>query len=97
VTSTRAEITEGTADAGTKRRFDHALHHILTNGALPNAVSGMVVDGRVLVLDGNHRIAALTAAQIITDAMLAAKGWKKPPATPTIWMGKHKDGEVPLT
>jgi hypothetical protein len=93
----RAEVNAGTADDVTKRRFKHALHHIFTNGTFPNPVSAMKVDGRLLVMDGNHRVAALTAAQILPDALLQEKGWQKAASEQSVWIGTHANGEVPLT
>jgi hypothetical protein len=74
VTTMRAEINAGTADDGTKRRFNEALFYILHNGTFPNPVSAMEVGGQVHVLDGNHRIAALTAAHLFPDATPRRKG-----------------------
>jgi len=96
-TRIRAEINLGTADDGTKRRFNHALHYILTNGTFPNPVSAMIVNGRLLAMDGNHRVAAITAAQILPDSLLKEKGWHKAASKQEIWVGTHANGEVPLT
>lgn len=97
VTTIRSEMKSGRGDDVTKRRFTHALHYILHNGRFPNPVSGMKVDGRLLVLDGNHRVAALSAALLFSEATLQEKGWQKVPAEQNIWIGTHKSGEVPLT
>jgi hypothetical protein len=92
VASMRAEIKLGTANEVTQRRFNHALHYILNNGTFPNPVSGMMVDTRLLILDGNHRIAAHSAARILPDATLKAKGWKTAAAEQSVWIGTHKSG-----
>jgi len=97
VTTMRSEMRLGVADDGTKRRFNEAMFYLLHNGVFPNPVSAMQVDGRVLMLDGNHRVAALSAAQLFPDETLQEKGWKKVPSMQTIWIGSHKDGEAPLT
>jgi hypothetical protein len=97
VTSMRAEVAAKKADAVTQRRFNHALHYILTNGAFPKPLVAMKDNGHLLVLDGNHRVAAFTAAQSIPDAMLKAKGWYKLSSEQNVWIGAHAKGEVPLT
>jgi hypothetical protein len=81
----------------TQRHFNHALFHILTEGKMPKALTDMNVNGRLLVLDGNHRVAAFTAAQQFSDATLQEKGWHKVASHQQVWIVKHKNGEVPLT
>jgi hypothetical protein len=97
VTDMRTEITAKAADAVTQRRFNHALHYILTNGTIPKQLIAMKVDGCLLVLDGNHRVAAFTAAQTLPDEMLQQKGWQKAAAEQDVWIGTHANGETPLT
>ena len=97
VTAMRAEINAQKADAVTQRRFNHALVHILTEGKIPKPLTGMKVNGRLLVLDGNHRVAAFTAAQGFPDATLQQKGWHKVVAQQDVWIGTHPKGEAPLT
>ena len=62
-----------------------------------NAVSAMKVNGRVLILDDNHRVAALGAALLLPEATLKAKGWRSVAAEQAIWVGTQKNGEAPLT
>jgi hypothetical protein len=97
VTSMRAEIAAQQADAVTQRRFNHALYYILTEGAFPKPLIGLKVNNRLLVLDGNHRVAAFTAAQLFPEATLQAKGWHKVAPEQEVWIGTHRGGEAPLT
>jgi hypothetical protein len=97
VTSMRAEITAKQANAATQGRFNHALYYILTQGTFPKPLIGMKVNDRLLVLDGNHRVAAFTAAQLFPDATLQEKGWHQVASQQDVWIGTHSNGEVPLT
>ena len=46
-------------------------------------------------IDGTHRMAVLSALQLIPKANFAAKKLAKPANEQDVWMGKHKDGELP--
>jgi hypothetical protein len=47
-------------------------------------------------IDGTHRMAVLSALQLIPEANFAAKKLAKPANEQNVWMGKHKDGELPI-
>jgi hypothetical protein len=46
-------------------------------------------------IDGTHRMAVLSALQLFPEANYAAKKLVKPADEQDVWMGKHKDGELP--
>jgi hypothetical protein len=46
-------------------------------------------------IDGTHRMAVLSALRLIPEANFAAKKLAKPANEQQVWMGKHKDGELP--
>jgi hypothetical protein len=46
-------------------------------------------------IDGTHRMAVLTALVSIPEAKFAAKKLAKPANEQNVWIGKHKDGELP--
>jgi hypothetical protein len=49
----------------------------------------------LIPIDGTHRVAVLSALQLIPEANFAAKKLAKPSKEQQVWMGKHKDGELP--
>jgi hypothetical protein len=46
-------------------------------------------------IDGTHRMAVLSALRLIPDANFAAKKLAKPASEQNVWIGKHKDGQLP--
>ena len=68
VTTTIVELSNGKADAETKRRCQNALHHILDHGVFPGAIVAMRVPSGLTILDGNHRMAAFCGAQLMSDS-----------------------------
>jgi hypothetical protein len=92
-----AEMNAGKADAVTKRRFDHSLHFILNNAAFPKPILAMKVPSGLEVVDGNHRMGAFCAAQMMPDAKFAELKLKKAAPNQEAWIGTHSGGEAPLT
>ena len=46
-------------------------------------------------IDGTHRMAVLSGLRLLPEAAFAAKKLAKPSNEQNVWMGKHKDGELP--
>jgi hypothetical protein len=92
-----AEIGAGTADAVTRRRFDQSFHFILNNAAFPKPILAMKVPSGLEVVDGNHRMSAFCALQIMPDAKFAELKLTKAAADQEAWIGTHSDGEAPVT
>jgi hypothetical protein len=90
------EITSGRTDAGTKRRFDRAFHHILNNAAFEEPLIGLRISGRLSILEGNHRIAAFCGLQKMEVEKFEKLGLRKPALEQDVWVGTHNRGEVPL-
>jgi hypothetical protein len=97
VSSTIAEVNAGKADPITKRRFDHSFHFILNNAAFPKPVLAMKVPSGLEVVDGNHRMSAFCALQMMPDDKFTQLKLKKAAPDQESWIGTHTSGEVPLT
>ena len=96
VTSTLAEITNRTADEGTKRRYDNAFHHILNNAAFEEPPIAIRIAGGLSILDGNHRITAFCGLQKVSVEQFEKLGLQKPAQEQDVWIGTHSRGETPL-
>jgi hypothetical protein len=46
-------------------------------------------------IDGTHRLAVFSALQSMPAEKFAALGLAKPALEQDVWMGTHKDGELP--
>jgi hypothetical protein len=92
----RTEITSGKTDAVTKRRFDRAFHHILNNGTFEKPLIGIRIEGRLSILDGNHRIAAFCGLQKMGVEQFEKLGLQKPAQEQDVWVATHSRGETPL-
>jgi NAD(P)H-hydrate repair Nnr-like enzyme with NAD(P)H-hydrate epimerase domain len=92
-----AEMNAGKADAITKRRFDHSFHFILNNAAFPKPVLAIKVPSGLEVVDGNHRMGAFCALQMMPDAKFTQLKLKKAAPNQEAWIGTHSGGEAPLT
>jgi hypothetical protein len=92
-----AEMNAGKADAITKRRFDHSFHFILNNATFPKPILAMKVPSGLEVVDGNHRIGAFCALQMMPDAKFTQLNLKKAKPDQEAWIGTHSGGEAPLT
>ena len=91
------EVRLGTVDAVTKRRYQHALQHILDHGTFFRPIVAMKTDLGFLVLDGNHRMGAFCGMQILPDAWFAKLNKKRAALEQEAWIGAHRAREVPLT
>ena len=96
VTKMLTEITSGKADAGTKRRFDRAFHHILNNAAFEAPLIAIRTAGGLSILDGNHRIAAFCGLQKMGAEKFEKLGLQRPAQEHDVWVGTHSRGETPL-
>ena len=96
VTQMLTEIASGKADAGTKRRFDRAFHHILNNAAFEVPLIAIRIAGGLSILDGNHRIAAFCGLQKMEAERFEKLGLQKPAQEQDVWIGTHSRGETPL-
>jgi hypothetical protein len=91
------EISGGTADALTKRRYQQALQHILESGTFFGPIVAMKRPNGLLVLDGNHRISAFCGLRFMPEVWFVKLGKTKPPPEQEAWIGARSDGEGPLT
>ena len=91
-----AEIGNGEADAETKGRYQRALQYILDHGAFPGAIVAMKVPSGLSILDGSHRMGAFCGAQLMPDSFFEKLKKKRAPVEQEVWIGSHRDGEVPL-
>jgi hypothetical protein len=91
----RANSTGGAPSTTTKRRWDNLFRYILNDGTFPVAPVVMRRPEGLSPIDGTHRMAVLSAIRSIPDAAFAAKKMAKPSNDQNVWMGKHKDGELP--
>jgi hypothetical protein len=91
------DITSGAVSADEKRRYTQAFQHILENGTFYRPLVAMKLSGTLLVLDGNHRIGAFYGLQIGPDEFFAKGDRRRPQLGQEAWVGKHPDGEVPLS
>jgi hypothetical protein len=91
----RNEISGGSPGATTKRRWDNLFRYILNDGSFPVAPVVLRRPEGLSPIDGTHRMAVLSALQLIPDANFAAKKLAKPANEQGVWIGKHKDGELP--
>ncbi len=92
-----AEISRGTVDAVTKRRYQQALQYILDQGVFFKPIVAMKASSGLLVLDGNHRMGAFCGAQTMPDAWFAKLNKKRASLEQEAWIGTHIHGEMPLS
>lgn len=97
VTSMITEVNNGTADESTLSRFNDAFQYILHNVAFPKPIITMRVPSGLNVLDGNHRMGAFCALQLMPDKKFEQLKMKKAAPEQEVWVGTHSLGEVPLT
>ena len=95
VTDIHNEISGGAPSATTKRRWDNLFRYVLNDGSFPVAPVVMRRPEGLSPIDGTHRMAVLSALRSIPEANFAAKKLAKPANEQNVWMGKHKDGELP--
>jgi hypothetical protein len=46
-------------------------------------------------IDGTHRMAVLSGLRPLPESAVAAKKLAKPSNEQDVWMGRHRDGELP--
>jgi hypothetical protein len=87
----------GRADEVEKRRFKMPFQYLLEHGVFLNALVAMKRSDGLLVLDGYHRVAALHALQLLPDEFFSVPGRQRPLLTQDVWVGVHRNRELPLT
>lgn len=113
VDCSRAELTEateqriaavsdpvyaGTASEIEKGQYRRPLQYLLEHGAFANPALAMRDDGLLYVIDGHHRLAALTdLMEKAPDSLFAQPGRLRPGAQQRVWIGTHPNGELPLS
>jgi hypothetical protein len=91
----RKEMEGGNPSSTTKRRWDNLFRYILNDGSFPVSPVVMRRPEGLSPIDGTHRMAVLSGLRLIPEAFYAAKKLAKPSNAQSVWMGKHKDGELP--
>jgi hypothetical protein len=91
----RQESSGGSPSETTKRRWDNLFRYVLNDGAFPVAPIVMRRPEGLSPIDGTHRMAVLSALQLIPEANFAKRGLAKPANEQDVWMGKHADDELP--
>lgn len=96
VTDVIGQIAKKTADAETKRRYQHPFLYIAENGMFPNPMSAMRAPNGLHFVDGHHRLAAFTNLQNAPEAFYQQRKLKRPSLRQSVWLGTHAKGELPL-
>lgn len=91
----RKEMEGGKPDPATKRRWDNLFRYVLNDGSFPVSPVVMRRPEGLSPIDGTHRLAVLSGLRLLPEAAFAAKKLAKPSNEQDVWMGKHKDGELP--
>ena len=97
VTDIIAQFRSGTADESTKRRIAQSWIYIKTNAVFPRPLVTMRIPGGLSLFDGSHRMAAFEMVQELDSAQFEKFNKKKPALEQEVWVGTHRNGEVPLT
>jgi hypothetical protein len=95
VNDIRAEIAGGSPSETTKRRWDNIFRYVLNAGTFPMAPVIMRRPEGLSPIDGTHRLAVFSALQLMPQERFTALGLTKPALEQDVWMGTHKDGELP--
>jgi|ERR1700676_5003354 hypothetical protein len=95
--STHNDIMIGKADDVEKRRYKMPMQYILEHGTFLYPLVAMKIPSGLLVLDGNHRMAAFYGLQLMPDEFFDKPNRKKATLDHDAWIGTHRDGEIPLT
>lgn len=90
-----AEMDAGTADASTKKRVAQPWIYVRDHAVFPRALVVMKKADGLSLIDGSHRMAAFEMIQRLSDAQLAEMGKDRPARAQDVWLGTHRDGEVP--
>jgi hypothetical protein len=91
----RKEINSGKPSASTQRRWDNIFRYLLNDGNFPVPPLVMRRPEGLSPIDGSHRMAVLSALRLLPESAFAAKKISKPANEQQVWMGRHKDGELP--
>lgn len=91
----RNEITGGAPSATTKRRWDNIFRYTLNAGTFPMPPIIMRRPEGLSPIDGTHRLAVFSALRIMPEESFTALGLEKPALEQDVWIGPHKDGELP--
>jgi hypothetical protein len=91
----RKEMQGGQPGPTTKRRWENLYRYVLNDGSFPVPPVVMRRPEGLSPIDGTHRMAVLSGLRLIPEAVFASKKLAKPAAEQTVWMGRHKDGELP--
>jgi hypothetical protein len=91
----RKEIQGGNPNPATKRRWNNLYRYVVNDGSFPVPPVVMLRPEGLSPIDGTHRMAVLSGLCLIPDAAFAAKNLAKPSNEQTVWMGRHKDRELP--
>jgi hypothetical protein len=90
----RTEITGGSPSETTKRRWDNIFRYVLNAGTFPVAPVIMRRPEGLSPID-THRLAVFSALQLMPQQKFVDLGLTKPAPEQDVWMGTHKDGELP--
>jgi hypothetical protein len=94
--ATHNDVHRDLADDVEKRRYKMPMQYILEHGVFRNALVAMRIPSGLLVLDGHHRMAAFYGLQLMQDAFFDKPNRKRAPLEQDVWIGIHRDGEIPL-
>ena len=79
----------------TKRRWDNLFRYMLNDGLFPLPPVVMRRPEGLSPIDGTHRMVVLSGLRLLPEAAFTAKKLAKPSNEQNVWMGNHKDGELP--
>ncbi len=96
ITDIRNEISGGAPSEVTGRRWDNIFRHVLNAGTFPVAPVAMRRPEGLSPIDGTHRLAVFSALQIMPNERFASLRLEKPALEQDVWIGTHKNGELPL-
>jgi hypothetical protein len=91
----RNEISGGAPSESTKRRWDNIFQYTLNAGTFPVAPIIMRRPEGLSPIDGTHRLAVFSGLQMMPNEQFAALKLEKPALEQDVWIGTHKDGELP--
>jgi hypothetical protein len=73
------------------------VQYLLDHGRFAKPTVAMVKPDGLLILDGHHRLAAHHGLRKLPDAFFEKPNRKNPNLEQHMWMGTHREGELPLT
>ena len=90
-----AEMISGSPDETTRRRVLNPYKYIMDEGVFPRLLVTMKRPEGVSIIDGSYRMAAFDMLQRMPDAKFKSLGKKKAALEQEVWVGTHRDGELP--